>query len=95
MIIDTLAVAVCLMVDTPRIQRVERVSANRFTVQFQQADSLIDAASSEAMKSAIRKTMFERFRALGIISTEDYQFLKEAEKELDEMKLLRCKGGKP
>lgn len=89
MIIDTLVVVVCLMSDAPRIQRVEPVPVNRFTEQFQQADSLIDAASSEAMKSAMRKTRFERYRALGIISHRDYVFLKEAEKELDEIKGLK------
>lgn len=89
MIIDTLVVVVCLMVDTPRIQRVERVPVNRFAVQFQQADSLFNAASDTAMKSAIRTTRFERYRVLGIISEKDYRFLKEAEKELDEMKELR------
>lgn len=82
MIIDTLVVVVCLMVDTPRIQKVENAPVNRFTEQFQKADSLFDAASSEAMKSAMRKTRLERERALGIISAEDYVFLKRGEKEL-------------
>lgn len=86
MIIDTLVVVVCLMADTPRIQPVKQVPANRFTEQFREADSLFNVASDEAMKSAFRKTRFERHRALGIIS----------EKELDEMKALRHKvGGKP
>lgn len=93
MIIDTLVVVVCLMADTPRIQPIKQASANRFTEQFQRADSLFDAASDQAMKSATRKTRFERYRALGIISEEDYRFLKEAEKELDEMKALRHKVG--
>lgn len=89
MIIDTLVVVVCLMADTPRIQRIEQTPVNRFTEQFQQADSLFNVASSEAMKSALRKTRFERYRALGITSHGDYVFLKEAEKELDEMEGLK------
>lgn len=96
MILDTLVVVVCLMADTPRIQQVKQLPANRFTEQFQQADSLFDAASDEAMKSATRKTRFERYRALGIISQEEYRIIKEAKKELDEMKVLSRKaGGKP
>lgn len=95
MIIDTLAV-VCLMADTPRIQPIKQAPANRFTEQFREADSLFNAASDEAMKSAFRKTRLERYRALGIISPEEYRVLKRAEKELDEMKALRYKvGGKP
>lgn len=95
MIIDTLVVVVCLMVDTPRIQHVEQVPANRFAEQFHQADSLFEAASDKAMKNALWKTRFECYRALGIISQEEYVFLKHAEKELEWMK-ARCKaGGKP
>lgn len=85
MIIDTLVVVVCLMADTPRIQPVKQVPANRFTEQFREADSLFNAASDEAIKSASRKIRFERHRALGIISPEEYRVLKRAEKELKEM----------
>lgn len=94
MIIDTLVIVVCLMVDTPRIQHVEQVPANRFAELFHQADSLFEAASDKAMKNALRKTKFERYRALGIISQEEYLFLKEARKEVQEMKKL-SKSAKP
>lgn len=93
MIIDTLVVVVCLMADTPRIQQVKQPVA-RFTELFHRADSLFNAASDEAMKSAIQKTKFERHRALGIISYEDYFLLKAARKELNEMKEL-SKSVKP
>lgn len=95
MIIDTLVVVIFLMADTPRIQRVEQVPVNRFTEQFQKADSLFNAASSEAMKSAMRKTRFERYRALGIITNGEYRFLKQGEKELNEMKELKRNTMKP
>lgn len=85
MIIDTLVVVVCLMADAPRIQPVKQVPANLFTEQFREADSLFNVASDEAMKSAFRKTRFERHRALGIISPEEYRVLKRAEKKLKEM----------
>lgn len=95
MIIDTLVVVVCLIADTPRLQYVEQVPADRFAELFHQADSLFEVASDKAMKNALRKTKFERYRALGIISQEDYVFLKKAEKELEQMKTLRRKvGGK-
>ena len=85
MIIDTLVVVVCLMSDAPRIQKVEQVPANRFTGQFREAD-----------RAADRAIRFERYRALGIISQEEYTYLKRAKKELDEMKVLSRKvGGKP
>lgn len=86
MVIDTLVVVICLMAGTPRIQQVEQAPVNRFTEQFQRADSLFNAASDEAMKSALQKTRFERERAQGIISAEDYFFLKQAEHELNSMK---------
>lgn len=89
MIIDTLVVIICLMADTPRIQRIEHVPINRFTEQLQQVDSLINVASSEAMKSAFRKTRLEWYRALGIISNEDYMFLKKGEKELEDLNLFK------
>lgn len=91
MIIDTLVVVVCLMADTPRTQEAQQLPVGRFTEQFQRADSTFEAASHEAMKSAIRKTRIERHRALGIISYEDYLFLKQGEKELDVMKELKRK----
>lgn len=77
MIIDTLVIVVCLMADTPRIQPVQQVPANRFIEQFREAD-----------RAADRAIRFERYRALGIISQEEYTYLKRAEKELDKMKEL-------
>lgn len=95
MIIDTLVIIVCLMVDTPRIKQadipVSVRTENRFTRSFQQADSVFEAASLQAMQEALYETRFERYRALGIISYEDYRFLKQGEKELEGMKELKRK----
>ena len=95
MIIDTLVIVVCLVTDTPRIPRVDSVPCGQFTEQFQQADSLFNAVSSEAMKSALWKTRFERYRAQGFISGEEYRFLKQGERELQKMKDLNRKTEKP
>ena len=87
MIIDTLVVVVCLMVDTPRIEQVKQ-PANRFTEQFQLSDSLFRVASRHSMQEALEQTKEELHRASGAISYDDYIFLKEARKELNEMKEL-------
>lgn len=85
MILDTLVVVVCLMADIPRIHQVKLVPANRFTEQFREADRVAD-----------RATRFEQYHVLGIISQEEYTYLKRAKKELDEMKVFNRKaGGKP
>ncbi|WP_455590877.1 hypothetical protein [Bacteroides sp.] len=95
MIIDTLVVVVCLMADTPRIQRVEQVSVNRFAEQFQQADSLIDAACERATQSAMYKTRFKLQRVLGTITNGEYRILRQGERELEEMKRSNRNAVKP
>lgn len=59
MIIDTLVVVVCLMVDTPR-------PVSRFDSLFQKADS----AFNEAMVTASHKTRKEREKVLSVCDME-------------------------
>lgn len=58
MIIDTLVVVVCLMVDTPK--------QNRFARDFQRADSVFEQASANAMQSACERTKKERDKLLSV-----------------------------
>lgn len=59
MIIDTLVVVVCLMVDTPR-------PVNRFDSLFQKADRVFN----EAMVTALKKTRKEREKVLSVRDME-------------------------
>lgn len=59
MIIDTLVVVVCLMVDTPR-------PVSRLDSQFQKADS----AFNEAMVTALKKTKKQREKVLSVCDME-------------------------
>lgn len=63
MIIDTLIVVVCLMVDIPRIPQLERLPVNRFAELFWNAG-----------KEADRETRLEQYRLLDIITREEYFF---------------------
>lgn len=59
MIIDTLVVVVCLMVDTPR-------PVNRFDSLFHEANRVFN----EAMVTALDKTKKEREKALSVCDME-------------------------
>ena len=65
MIIDTLVVVVCLMVDTPHIRPIKQ-PANRFTEQFQLSDSLFKEASRRSMKKATEQTKEELNKVLDL-----------------------------
>ena len=62
MIIDTLVVVVCFMVDTPK--------TNRFEKEFLRADSLFEQASKETSQNAAEKTKKERENILHLFDMQ-------------------------